>query len=392
MRKATLKTLLCLPLLSLIPLYSNNSSGVEACFELLEEEGFSDLDDLITLLDLQTASEQFHSYNQMQPANCDNFAYAEENIAERIRQIYTDHYFEQRVISCPDSKPWRIWVAPFTEKVRQYGDELLYGYKETFNGVTAAIDYRKKDLWIFSAGFSYADANVSIAHTSTKADLSTYAGTLGACWSNTSYFADMQFSFLYTPVHAQRKMVFETEEHPDEGRLHFRAKHYDRMNQVMGHLGAGFDFKVKAGTKAVVNIYPFGNVDYLYILQSGYKEKGAESLDLKVNGKQYDYLRPEGGLGIGYSRCVGRAQLTFDISAAYVLEFRLIGKETKAHFKKEDDCDFIVKGLNPENNLIAPEARLCLASDGISFTLGYHGEFGDHFRENAGEAELRIAF
>jgi outer membrane autotransporter protein len=375
-----------------IPLYCNNVSGVEDCFELLEDEGFSDLDDLIDILDLQTASQLYHSYNQMQPANCDNFAYAQANVAERIRQIYTDHYFEERVISCPDSKRWRIWVAPFAEKVRQYGDGLLHGYKETFTGITGAIDYRKKDLWIFSAGFSYADANVKVAHVNTKGNLFTYAGTLGTCWSDKAYFMDLQFSFLYTPVHAHRTMKFEVKDDPAAGKVKFKAKHYDRMNQVMGHLGLGYDFKIKSGKKGAVNIYPFGNVDYLYIMQSGYREKGAGSLNLRVYGKQYDYLRPEGGLGIGYNHCFTHAELTFDVSAAYVLEFRLIGKDTSARFKKEDDCHFVVKGLNPENNVIAPDARLRLASHGVCLTFGYHGEFGQNFRENAAEAELRVAF
>jgi hypothetical protein len=48
----------------------------------------------------------------------------------------------------------------------------------------------------------------------------------------------------------------------------------------------------------------------------------------------------------------------------------------------------------PENNLISPQARLRFASleHGFSFTLGYHGEFGEHFRENAIEGEMRKAF
>jgi hypothetical protein len=53
-----------------------------------------------------------------------------------------------------------------------------------------------------------------------------------------------------------------------------------------------------------------------------------------------------------------------------------------------------VHGLNPENNVICPTARLRLANPiyGFSMTLGYHGEFGSRFRENAVEAELRKAF
>jgi outer membrane autotransporter protein len=392
--RTILPTLFCFYILQSSPLQSDNASNVATCFEVLAEDLFPDLTSTMTILSLQVPSELLHSFNQMQPANFDNIAYAEENVAERVRQIFTNHFFEQRAISCPEKEPWRLWIAPFFEKVRQYGDESLPGYKEKFGGFTAAFDYRKEDLWIFSAGFSFVDTEMKVAHVETEADFNTYAGTLGAAWSNTSYFADLQFSFLYSPIYAQRKMEFDADQFPSLGEITLKAKHYDRQNQVMGHFGAGFDFKVKAGTKTTVNIYPFGNVDYIYIMQSGYKERGSGSLNLKVHGKRYDLLRPEGGLGIGYNRCFKHIEVMFDLSASYVLEFRFFGKKTKVRFKKEDDCHFFVKGLNPENNVISPEARLRLASleHGFSFTLGYHGEFGEHFRENAAEAELRKAF
>jgi hypothetical protein len=43
-----------------------------------------------------------------------------------------------------------------------------------------------------------------------------------------------------------------------------------------------------------------------------------------------------------------------------------------------------VKGLNPENNLFSPSAKITLASQksGVAFSLGYHGEFGSRFVES----------
>ena len=98
----------------------------------------------------------------MQPANFDNIAYAEENVAEQIRQIFTRHFYEQRVVACPEQRPLRVWLAPFAEKVRQYGHGELPGYKERFAGVTAAGDYHMKKHWMFTAGFSYAAAVLKV--------------------------------------------------------------------------------------------------------------------------------------------------------------------------------------------------------------------------------------
>ena len=190
------------------------------------------------------------------------------------------------------------------------------------------------------------------------------------------------------------------------GRMHFsvdnsmltaetsrKAKHHEHSNEVLGHLGGGYDFKIKASAKKTVNIYPFANIDYFYLPQGEYTEKGAQSLDLKVHGKSYDLLRPEGGLGIGYKGCFEDSEVMLDLSGSYVREFRFLGKETRSSFKAAD-CTFTVKGLKPKNNLICPEVRFRIASPktGFSLTLGYHGEFGAHFNMNAGEAELRKSF
>ena len=171
------------------------------------------------------------------------------------------------------------------------------------------------------------------------------------------------------------------------------AQHTLNSNQVMGHIGLGYDFKLALTETGTLNIYPFANLDYYYDMQGSYTERGAGSLNLVVSSKNYDYLRPEAGLGFGYAGCYKHVKFTVDASGSYVREMRFIGKETKSHFAATD-CEMTVKGLNPTNNLFAPSARITLApmKSGIAVTLGYHGEFGQHFQQNGGDVELKYAF
>lgn len=334
---------------------------------------------------------QVDSSLERQVGGFDNIAYAEENVAERIRQIYTRHSYEQQVTTCPETiRPVQLWLGPFAEKVRQYGNEHLAGYKERFAGVTAAGDYRLR-RWMFSGGFSYAVSEVRVPHRKVKASFRTYAGSIGAVWSNTKWFADAILSYLYSPIDARRNISEDASGIALQKRL--RASHSDHSNQGLVHIGGGYNYRVPAGSKGTVKLYPFFNLDYLFIYQDGYTEKGAENLDLKIDSKKYDLFRPEGGAGIGYHGCFKSLHVMADISASYVLEFRYTGKKTHAHFE-DDTCRFTLDGLNPENNVICPAARLRLAtpSYGFSITLGYHGEFGSRFTENAVEAELRKAF
>jgi outer membrane autotransporter protein len=322
----------------------------------------------------------------MQPANLNNIAFAEENVAERVRQMYTDHFFEQRALACPEKKVGRFWLAPFAETVRQHGKSHLPGYREFFAGFSAAFDVRTPKHWMFTGGFSFADTHLSVVHGKTQAHLRTYAGSLGLSWAPASWFFDLLASYLFSPIHAERKMDFSS-------KLTLKAKHHNHSGQVLGHFGTGYVFNLTKSKSCLVNIYPFANVDYQYIEQSSYKERGAHRLNLEVPSQTYDLLRPEGGLGLAYRGCFDELHVLFDLSTSYIHEFRFLGETTHAHFASSG-CHFSVKGLKPENNLISPQAkfRFAFPKHGFSMTLGYHGEFGKHISLNAGEMEFRIAF
>ncbi len=366
---------------------------VAKCFDTLVPLDLPDLAEIIHILDLETPAQMAHSFNQMHPANLNNVAFAEENVAERIRQIYTDHFFEQRVIGCPETEAWRLWVAPFVERARQHGEGNLPGYLEQFAGFSAALDYHWQKHWMITGGFSYASTEMNVPKGRTKANFKTYAGTLGTAWSDARWFADAQIAYLFSQIDEKRKMHFAISHYALNDVVNRTASHDDDSNQVLAHIGGGYDWKMKATSSSTYNIYPFANLDYIYIPQDGYSEHGAGSLDLKVNSKAYDLLRPEGGIGLGYYGCFKRIEVLFDMSVSYIHEFRFLGEKTTSHFKPSS-CKFTVTGLKPENNLVSPQARLRLTApnSGFSLTLGYHGEYGEHFIMNAGEAELRKAF
>ncbi|MBS0605301.1 MAG: autotransporter outer membrane beta-barrel domain-containing protein, partial [Verrucomicrobia bacterium] len=256
---------------------------------------------------------------------------------------------------------------------------------------TTAIDYQFKKHWAVTGGFSFADSDVGIVHGRASGEFKTYAGSLGAIWTNNHFFADGLFSYLFSSIDAKRKMHFTA---PNVESVSLKARHHLDSNQVMGHLGGGYDFTFKAGKNGTLNVYPFVDVDYIYVMQDGYKEHGAKSLDLKVDDKEYDLLRPEGGIGVGYAGCFKSALLNLDVTASYIREQRFLGEKTKARFE-HSSCKFTVEGLKPDNNLFSPTARITLASTkktAIAVSLGYHGEFGSDFVENAAEAEIKISF
>lgn len=318
---------------------------------------------------------------QTQLADFDDLAYAEENVAEQVRKNFTSHLFEQKTEGCPDQENWRIWVSPFVESAKQNGYRNIKGYEQNMGGFTLATDYQFDEEWAVSGGFSFANSHVDILKGRSSGTFQTYAGTIAALWDEYDFFADALFSYLYNATDAKRRTVGDSAHH-DVG-----------SNEVLGHLGGGYAFELISGSSGKFNIYPFVDLDYGYLMQDDYCERRAHSHNLKVDDKQYDLFRPEGGVGFGYGGCFETVHVTADLALSYIRELRFIGRTTHASFENGSGS-LTASGLNPGNNLFSPVARISVLSKSkqASVMLGYRGEFGSRFIENELELQFKVAF
>jgi subtilase-type serine protease len=376
------------PFTALFP--HGNLSGVAHCLDSLSLISSADMVEILDVLNNQTLSQLKGSLDQMQPGSLNGVALAQENVAERIRQIYTEHLYEQRLGTCSQNS-WRLWATPFLESAHQKSQGHLLGYTEVFGGFNLGVDYLAMNHWAFSEGFSYANSNVDISDKRAHAEFNTYAGTVATAWNNRAWRADALFSYLHHQVAAHRNIHLSVTTPMFSSSFKHKARQHEGANEVLGHLGGSYQYNFSENSKKTVALRPFFTLDYLFIQQNKYVEHGAESLDLTVHRKKNDLLRPEVGLGFGYSNCEDRKQWLVDLSASFVQEFRFIGKKTKAGFKAVP-CTFEVKGLLPQNSLFCPTVRFGRSSDNFSLTVGYHGEFGSRFIENEGEIELKVLF
>jgi uncharacterized protein with beta-barrel porin domain len=216
---------------------------------------------------------------------------------------------------------------------------------------------------------------------------------VGVEWTDSAWFAEILGSYLFNSVKGKRSMKFYASSMGFSEELSLTAKHRTGTSEGLVSLGGGWVYQWISSCATTFEAYPFINVDYIYISQNTFKEHGAGSLDLTVYAKNYDYLRPEAGIGFGYTGYFQHFKAMVDASLSYVREFRFLGRSTKTSFNPTD-CTFRVAGLKPQNRLVSPDVRVSFGflDDRWTATLGYHGEFGKHFTLNAGEAELRYSF
>ena len=143
----------------MLPVDISVSGGVAKCFEELLQTYPTDLGPILDILNMQTLSQLIHSLKQMQPIAFNTVAFAQENVAELVRQLYSKHFFEILTVGCPGKKGFNFWIAPFGENVRQHGSSKMSGYSALFGGGTASFDYQGKK-WMVTAGGSYSVAQM----------------------------------------------------------------------------------------------------------------------------------------------------------------------------------------------------------------------------------------
>ncbi len=371
---------------------SGTAGKVANCFNQLAATQTASVIEILYILNAQTPSQQQDSFNQMQSPYYNNIAFAQENVAERIRQTFTDHLWEQILSVCPREKGWNFWVAPFGESDHQKGRGEKKGYRSHFAGFTAAIDGFFSKKWMGSGGFSYAKNHMQIGHDDTRAKMDNYAANFATFWKASRLYADLQLGYLYAPIEAHRHMKFSVDTPSLTDSVVLKARHHNQGQEILGHAGLGYSIQLAKSATTTWRLSPFVGADYLYVWQNKYREHGAQSLNLRVGRQKTDLLRPEAGLGLAYRRCFENKQVALDLMASYVREVRFLGKGTRAGFE-HSSCTFHSRGLLPQNEFITTTARLKFGSrNGVSLELGYHGEYGPRFTEYAGDIQLIKAF
>ena len=94
---------------------------------------------------------------------------------------------------------------------------------------------------------------------------------------------------------------------------------------------------------------PFGAVDYIYIGEAGYRERGANSINMVVRNKESTLMREE----VGFSFSSWQTQEDFswseELKVSYVHEERFKGKHTRLRFAGSSDrfevSGFLLTGI-----------------------------------------------
>lgn len=317
---------------ALTPVQQGNAKSVEENLNelVLLGQASTDLSLVIASLSGQTVKATTDALDQMHPAALSAFAELQTELGGQLLSLF----HRKRVLACSCEGSNRFWVEPYGNWLKEKKQGMQIGFRAKTRGVAIGYDHQFFDCWTLGIGGAYQASDL-------KWTLGRgYAYEKGAYGS---VYTDLSIANFYVGASAYAgRNWYETIR-----QLHFTT--VDRQAKSHFHAldaGAQLTSAYFFGTPVCL-LYPYATVDYLYLKNESFKERGAISLDLDVESYASSTLRVEAGgawqfIDRNYDETICISPL---ISAGYVLELPLHRDHYRAAFTGES-LVFSTRGWN----------------------------------------------
>lgn len=317
------------------------------------------------------------SFNRMQPSQFSGLAWSQIENALLVRSGYSQHLEEVNLTSCC-CKGLHVWGEAIGawQKQNSYGQQ--FGFTDWTGGATVGLDAVCCNQFRLGIAGSYTYSHLNWSRSAGRANTNSYYGGLYSNWSNGRNYVNASLLGAYSRYHTNRHLHFAT--------IDRHAKSSNSSWETLAGLEAGINFGC---------VIPFVRADYVYLSRQHFVEKGAESLNLRVDRVRDQIVQSEVGVKwTGRYVCAcAPGTIVPRIQLSYINDASISNRHLKASFV-DSDCNFTVQGLNFWRNLEAVSLGLTYlnCNESIGVTVRYDGQFGSHYYNQAADIALEIKF
>lgn len=289
----------------------------------------------------------------------------------------------------------KIWVQPFGLYNEQDQIDQLRGFTAKSRGAVAGIE-----RWF--CGSYYAGVGGGYTYTDFKWDdsygngrINQYYGSIYGGFVSSCFMIDLATMLGKNCYNANRDVYFAAPAHPGAVVDEQGESDYSGLAWT-SHLG------LTGGTLSF-NCMPLGfqligNLDYFYLNQDGFKEKGAGEIGLQVDSKVSNMLRTEVGFNTFYSKqyfcCSPVGCLAFDpyLQLSWVAIIPLSNDHYKANFVGSPG-NFIVDTTSDTVNLFSPVLGVRVArNERVTAYVNIGAEIGNNIDVYFGNVRFEYNF
>jgi autotransporter-associated beta strand protein len=365
-----------------------NVGAVAACLDNSQAPSGSDMSNIIfTLMTFTDMNALRKAINQLQPSLYKGYALSQENMSLRIRSMITkragslsqNDCLKSECSDCID-RGWTLWIDGLGDWSRQHNQNHQIGFHTTSGAGALGADYQVTTNFYLGLSGAYSATDIDWNGHTADGGIQSYYGTIYGTWSSDHFFIDGAIMGAHNQYTGKRHIKFAN--------VHRHARNKHAGNEVLAHLNLGGLFQ--AGCLA---INPFVSVDYIFLHQNGFKERGAQSLNLRVKKTRSNYVRGEAGLN--FNSCFERENSRWvpGLTLGVIREWRPNGKHYSSRLAGID-CNFITTGLSPNRTLFTPGASLTalFCCNRLSVELSYDAELGSHYWDQNVNLQLGFSF
>ncbi len=263
-----------------------------------------------------------------------------------------------------------LWLGGLGEWAHQDAQSQNPGFDFWTGGALFGMDYLGAKNGQLGAAVGYARSHVKDDHDAGSGLIDIYSAMVYGSGYVDDFYIDLGFLAAYDHYESKRHITFPG--------FNERAKGVSHGWQVAPHLGFGYDVNFNWGV-----IEPFARLDWVYIMQQGFSERGAAPLNMKFRSHNSSMLRSEMGLN-AYETWQGSwGILIFRQSASYVNKKAFhIGKLPDIAIVGEAP-GFTVTTFKKDQHQFSPGLEIFFREkQGWFFSAEYTGEFGSGYTSN----------
>ncbi|MDP3162044.1 MAG: autotransporter outer membrane beta-barrel domain-containing protein, partial [Reyranella sp.] len=288
-------------------------------------------------------------------------------------------------IEACDASPWGLWATGLAGFGSVAGNANAGTVTYNAGGAATGIDYRLSPNLLAGLGVGFASGNQWTNGFSGRGTTDSYQASLYTSFTQDGFWIDALAGYAYNDNRMTRQIAIA-------GLQPRTANGATGANQLLGQIESGYRLGLYA--PAAATIAPFARLQGTTVMQNGFTETGAGSLNLSVASQTTNSLRSILGAELtaqvptGVGRRIG---LLFRLGWAH--EFADTARPVTASFAGAPGSNFTVLG--------APAARdtatLALAANTAvaersSIYFRYDGEVGAGTDNHAFSAGLRMTW
>lgn len=357
---------------------TGNTQHIAAYLDQFIPKAYSDLENVYTVLDflnwpdfgpdpIRQALNQIgpQDYNAVPFVIARNALLFGTAVLERCRFL---HACNQSMDCCEDTC---FTIQGVGEYMNEHKQQQQAGFHDWTGGAVGTIDFQPCKNVLMGVSITGMDNYLKWHEDRGSAHIAT--AKLGLYASYTPIFSCLSNCYLdglitggYNWTKTNRHISF-----PGVDRdAHSKQKGYD----IAVHAQGGCDLPINCW-----QISPLVRLSYFYVRENSFTEKGADSLDLKVNHFDAQTLRTNVGVGVARTFDVACVEVTPQVYVAWIHDFFLDHRKISAHLC-DLDGSFDVHGFNRDRNGFLGTASLALRHPNGLVTEGtYEAELENHF-------------